>query len=86
MLYGERPLQVMGACLDILLGLKAWGNTRALAPQRVDLSQAAATLADILHLPTVRFFVSACPPPTNIYLIVIVNKTDAGVVENNDLS
>ena len=61
MLYGERRLQVMGACLDILLGLKAWGNNRAVAPQRVDLSQAAATLADILHLPTRPFFVWCMP-------------------------
>ena len=69
MLYGERPLQVMGACLDILLGLKAWGNNRALAPQRVDVSQAAATLAVVLHLPTHPFFVWDRLPATNIFLV-----------------
>ena len=31
--------------IDILPGLKALGNNRAVAPRRVDISQAAATLA-----------------------------------------
>ncbi|MDE5076474.1 MAG: hypothetical protein O4749_10665 [Trichodesmium sp. St5_bin2_1] len=34
------------------------GNSyRAVAPKRVDVSQAAATLAVVLHLPTRPFFV-----------------------------
>ena len=35
---------------------------------RVDISQAVATLAVILHLPTRPFFLSVCPPATNIFL------------------
>ena len=31
--------------VDILPGLKALGNNQAVAPRRVDISQAAATLA-----------------------------------------
>ena len=52
---------------DILPGLKALGNNRAVAPMRVDVSQAAATLAVFLHLPPRPFFVSECPPATNIF-------------------
>ncbi|MCL2931737.1 MAG: hypothetical protein MGG11_05445 [Trichodesmium sp. MAG_R03] len=33
---------------DILPGLKALGNNRAVAPRRVDISQTAATLAVVL--------------------------------------
>ena len=54
--------------VDILPGLKAPGNNRALAPRRVDISQAAVTLAVVLCLPTCPFKVSVCPPATNIFL------------------
>ena len=53
--------------VDILPGLKALGNNRALAPRWVDISQAAATLAVVLCWPTCRLFVSVCPPATNIF-------------------
>ena len=57
------------AVIDILPGLKALGNNRAVAPMQVDVSQAAATLAVVLHLPTRPFFVSVSPPATNIFLV-----------------
>ena len=55
--------------VDILPGLKAPGNNRAVAPRRVDVSQAAATLAVVLHLPPRPFKVSVSPPATNIFLV-----------------
>ena len=55
--------------IDILPGLKALGNNRAVAPMRVDVSQAAATLAVVLHLPPRPFKVSDSPPATNIFLV-----------------
>ncbi len=37
------------------------GNNRALAPRRVNISQAAATLAVVLHLPPAPFFYLSQP-------------------------
>ena len=54
---------------DILPLWKAVGNNRVVAPMRADVSQAAATLAVVLHLPTRPFKVSDCPPATNIFLV-----------------
>ncbi|MCL2923969.1 MAG: hypothetical protein MGF17_04885 [Trichodesmium sp. MAG_R04] len=54
--------------IDILPGLKARRNNRALPPRRVDIPQAAATLAVVLCLPTCPFKVSDCLPATNIFL------------------
>ncbi|MDE5081963.1 MAG: hypothetical protein O4859_12060 [Trichodesmium sp. St18_bin1] len=40
---------------------------QAVAPMGVDVLRAIATLAVVLHLPTRPFFVSDCPPATNIF-------------------
>ncbi|MDE5085184.1 MAG: hypothetical protein O4859_29875 [Trichodesmium sp. St18_bin1] len=37
------------------------GNNRAVAPMRVDVSQAVSTLAVVLHLPSSPFFVWCMP-------------------------
>ena len=42
--------------VDILPGLKALGNNRAVAPRRVDISQAAATLAVVWLLASMSVF------------------------------
>ena len=60
--------------VDILPGLKALGNNRALAPRWVDISQAAATLAVVLCWPPCPFFVSVGPPATNIFLAAFSSR------------
>ena len=40
---------------------------RAVAPRRIKISQAAATLGVVLYWPTCPFFISDCPPATNIF-------------------
>ena len=62
-------LKRVGYCIDILPGLKARVFYLALAPRRVDISEAAATLALVLSWPIRPFFVSDCPPATNIFLV-----------------
>ena len=44
------------------------GKQPSLSPWKDDISQAAATLAVVLCLATYPFFVSVCPPATNIFL------------------
>ena len=61
------PIRVAVGLLTIFPGLKEGDSYRAVAPRRVDVSQAAATLAVVLHLPNRPFFVSDCPPVTNIF-------------------
>ena len=46
---------------DILPGLKARGNNRAVAPRRVDISQAAATLAVVWLLASMSVFCLGLP-------------------------
>ena len=43
---------------------------------RVDVSQAAATLAVVLHLPNRPFFVSNCPPATKYISCELKSKKD----------
>ena len=54
---------------DILPGIRARGNNRAVASRQVDISQAAANFAVFLCLPICLFFASVSPPATNIFLV-----------------
>ena len=53
----------------LLNTVQLWGNNRAVAPMRVDVSAAAATLTVVLNLPTRPFFFSDGQPATNIFLV-----------------
>ena len=59
----------------ILPGLKARGKSQAIAPRRVDVSQAAATLAVVLYGLSVLFF-SWIARPRLIYFFLRTKKHD----------